>query len=113
MRLDRYEPPSYRPRDICEREYIALAREALVTATDHVTLASATAADLDDALALLTAVDLPHDGVAEHLDGFAVARDAAGRLVGVAGLERHGSVGLLRSVAVDPALHRSGLGSRL
>jgi N-acetylglutamate synthase-like GNAT family acetyltransferase len=45
--------------------------------------------------------------------GFLVARDNSGRLVGSAGLERHGNIGLLRSVAVAPDLQKSGLGSRL
>jgi amino-acid N-acetyltransferase len=42
-------------------------------------------------------------------DGFVVAR-AGGELVGVAGLEIHGPVGLLRSLAVRPAERGSGLG---
>lgn len=64
----------------------------------------ATGADLDDILALLTAVDLPHEGVEEYLAGFLVARDAEGRLQGAIGLERHGEVGLLRSAAVSQDL---------
>lgn len=73
----------------------------------------ATGADLGDILALLTAVDLPHEGVEEHLAGFLVARYAEGRLQGAVGLERHGEVGLLRSAAVSPGLQRSGVGSCL
>ena len=73
----------------------------------------ATGADLGDILALLTAVDLPHEGVEEYLAGFLVARDAEGRLQGAIGLERHGEVGLLRSAAVSPELQRSGVGSCL
>lgn len=69
--------------------------------------------DLDDILSLLTAADLPHEGVAEHLEGFLVARDPEGRLQGTVGLERHGEVGLLRSAAVSPGLQRSGMGSCL
>lgn len=65
--------------------------------------------DLDDILALLAAVNLPHEGVAEYLGGFLVARDDEGRLVGTIGLERHGSAGLLRSVAVAPELQHSGV----
>ena len=73
----------------------------------------ATGADLGDILALLTAVDLPHEGVEEHVAGFLVARDAEGRLQGTIGLERHGDVGLLRSAAVSPSLQHSGVGSCL
>ena len=70
-------------------------------------------ADLDDVLGLLSAVNLPHDGVKEYFNSFLVTRDGEGRLLGCAGLERHGDVGLLRSVAVSPGLQRSGVGSRL
>jgi N-acetylglutamate synthase-like GNAT family acetyltransferase len=68
---------------------------------------------LEEIFSLLDTVDLPHDGVAEHLDDFLVARDGTGRLVGCAGLEQHGRIGLLRSVAVMPELQRSGLGTQL
>lgn len=63
-------------------------------------------------LSLLSAVDLPSDGVAENLDGFLVARDSS-YLVGCIGMERYGSLGLLRSAAVIPKRQRSGLGTRL
>jgi N-acetylglutamate synthase-like GNAT family acetyltransferase len=68
---------------------------------------------LEEILSLLNSVDLPPDGVAEYLDGFLVARDDTGRLVGCAGMERHGRLGLLRSVAVTSELQQSGLGTRL
>jgi len=77
------------------------------------TISGASRSDLEDIFALLTAVNLPHEGVSEHLESFIVARDAEGHLVGCAGLERHGDVGMLRSVAVSPELQKSGLGSRL
>nr|NIP60748.1 GNAT family N-acetyltransferase [Gemmatimonadota bacterium]NIR77456.1 GNAT family N-acetyltransferase [Gemmatimonadota bacterium]NIT85980.1 GNAT family N-acetyltransferase [Gemmatimonadota bacterium]NIU29800.1 GNAT family N-acetyltransferase [Gemmatimonadota bacterium]NIU34822.1 GNAT family N-acetyltransferase [Gemmatimonadota bacterium] len=44
--------------------------------------------------------------------GFVVA-EAAGRLVGVAGLEVHGRDGVLRSVVVSPDLRGRGVGARL
>lgn len=74
-----------------------------------------TAKPTDEAaiLDLLTKTNLPHDGAAEYLDGFLVVRDEAGRVIGCAGLEHHGRIGLLRSVAVAPNLRKSGLGSRL
>lgn len=80
---------------------------------EGVSINPAAPGDLGDILALLTAVELPHEGVAEHLGGFLVARDAAGQLAGAVGLERHGTVGLLRSAAVAPGLQRTGLGSCL
>ncbi len=69
--------------------------------------------DLGDILGLLSAVDLPHEGVAEHLGDFLVARDGEGRIIGSVGLERHGTTGLLRSAAVAPDLQGTGLGSCL
>ncbi|HVO72301.1 MAG TPA: arsenic resistance N-acetyltransferase ArsN2 [Aggregatilineaceae bacterium] len=60
--------------------------------------------------ALLTRVDLPLDGAREHLDGFLLAFGGA-TLAGVAGLERYGATGLLRSVAV--AERGTGLGKEL
>ena len=80
---------------------------------EGVSINPAAPGDLGEVLALLTAVDLPHEGVAEHLGGFLVARDGGGRLAGTIGLERHGTTGLLRSAAVTPGLQRTGLGSCL
>jgi N-acetylglutamate synthase-like GNAT family acetyltransferase len=80
---------------------------------DDVHISQATREDLPELLALLAAVELPGEGVEEHLAGFLVARDGGGRLVGSIGLERHGSVGLLRSAAVAPDAQGSGLGLRL
>ena len=80
---------------------------------DSIVIRKAVRADLADLLALLTRVELPHEGVAEHLQNFFVARDQAGRLIGSAGLERYGSLALLRSVAVSPEYQHSGLGSRI
>lgn len=80
---------------------------------ERFSISRADRSDLEDILLLLAIVTLPHDGVAEHLDDFLVARDDAGRLVGCIGLERHGRLALLRSAAVRPELQRAGLGSRL
>ena len=44
---------------------------------------------------------------------FWVVRDDAGRPVGAIGLERHGDVGLLRSLVVTPGRRRHGLGRAL
>jgi amino-acid N-acetyltransferase len=80
---------------------------------DDVRISRASGADLPELLALLSAIDLPHEGVEEYLDGFMVARDAEGHMVGCVGLERHGSTGLLRSAAVTPGAQGTGLGLRL
>lgn len=64
-------------------------------------------------LELLTATDLPHDGVSDYLGGFLLALDQARKIVGCAGIEKHGEIGLLRSVAISLELQKSGLGSKL
>jgi amino-acid N-acetyltransferase len=61
---------------------------------------------------LLSAAGLPLAGVPEAFGEFVVA-ESEGRAVGAAGLERHGDVGLLRSVVVVPAYRRTGLGGTL
>jgi amino-acid N-acetyltransferase len=61
---------------------------------------------------LLAAANLPLAGVPESFGEFVVA-ESGGRRVGAAGLERHGEVGLLRSVVVDPAYRGTGLGASL
>jgi amino-acid N-acetyltransferase len=75
-------------------------------------LQAATPADLDSVQALLAANALPFEDIAGHLEHFVVARGADG-LVGVAGLEVHGTAGLLRSVCVSPSVRGLGLGQRL
>ena len=78
-----------------------------------ISVSKASRADLDELLALLAVVNLPAEGVVEHLGHFRVARDIDNRLVGCAGLEVHGRLGLLRSVAVTPDSRHAGLGSKL
>lgn len=81
--------------------------------SDNFVIESASSSDKADILNLLTQTNLPHDGVSEHLGSFLIARDESGAVLGCAGLELHGKIGLLRSVAVSPDLQKSGLGSRL
>lgn len=69
--------------------------------------------DIPAVIALLTQAGLPSEGAAEALERGVVAREADGRVVGAAGLERYGDAGLLRSVVVAPDLRREGLGRRL
>jgi ubiquinone/menaquinone biosynthesis C-methylase UbiE/N-acetylglutamate synthase-like GNAT family acetyltransferase len=69
---------------------------------------------LSQVYALLTAANLPTEGVTDQYgDQYCVAVDAAGRVVGVAGLETYGSDGLLRSVAVDAGWRGRGVGAAL
>jgi amino-acid N-acetyltransferase len=69
--------------------------------------------DLEDVLKLLSTVELPHDGVSHYFAEFFVMRAANGNLLACGGLERHGELALLRSVAVRPDSHRVGLGAQI
>jgi amino-acid N-acetyltransferase len=78
------------------------------------TLRPAHADDWPSIRALLEARDLPLDGAETHVGDFLVATNGAtGSLIGVAGLERYGSLGLVRSVAVADDVAAQGLGSAL
>ena len=76
-------------------------------------LAPADSSDWPDVQALLLSRGLPIAGAEEHLTDFLLARDRGHVLAGVAGLEVHGAVGLLRSVAVRTNCASKGLGNRL
>lgn len=80
---------------------------------DNITITAASAHDLRDVLDLLSVVQLPHDGVAENIGAFLVARDEASRLIATIGLEQHGTTALLRSAAVAPEYQGCGIGSHL
>ena len=72
----------------------------------------ATTRDLDAVESLLSANDLPLEGVKENFASFVVAEDQ-GEIAGAIGLEKFGSVALLRSAVVSPAYRGSGVGRRL
>ena len=72
----------------------------------------ATDRDLDAVEGLLSASKLPLEGVKENFSSFVVAEDG-GEIAGAIGLEKFGSVALLRSAVVSPAHRGSGVGSRL
>lgn len=74
--------------------------------------ATASQSDLEDVLKLLEHSGLPKAGVAENIQNFILALEQD-KLIGCAGLEIHGSAGLLRSVAIAPEYQKQGLGSRL
>jgi amino-acid N-acetyltransferase len=78
------------------------------------TIRPARAEDWPSIRALLEARALPIDGAEGHLGQFLVATNGAtGPVAGVAGLERYGDVGLVRSVAVADDVAARGLGSAL
>ena len=62
---------------------------------------------------LLVASSLPVEDLGpDRLDGFLVAEDG-GELVGLIGLDIHGTTGLLRSLVVAEPARRAGLGGKL
>ncbi len=73
----------------------------------------ATADDRAEVVALLTAAKLPLDGLDACFPHDTIVARIDGALVGVAGLERWGTCGLLRSVAVAAGVRGSGIGSAL
>ena len=78
----------------------------------EISIRAATPADRMQVVSLLDASGLSSEGVDPALAGFAVA-ESDGTVVGVAGLERYGRQGLLRSVAVSDRHRGLGLGARL
>lgn len=72
----------------------------------------ATKSDLSAVENLLAASKLPIDGVRDNFSSFVVADDD-GAIAGAIGLEKYGSVALLRSAVVAPEHRGSGVGRRL
>ena len=72
----------------------------------------ATSNDFGAVESLLSASNLPLDGVKENFTAFVVAEDR-GAIAGAIGLEKFGPVALLRSAVVSPEYRGSGVGSRL
>ncbi len=69
--------------------------------------------DLLHLIGLLRDAALPIEGVADHLNDFRVACDVTGKVVGGVGLETYGTVGLLRSLVVDPTHRGQGIAATL
>lgn len=81
---------------------------------DIMKIRPANSEDLGAIIALLRENALPaSDITAGLLSEFLVAEDTDGALVGSVAVERFGSTGLLRSLAVRPPARSSGLGSSL
>jgi amino-acid N-acetyltransferase len=73
---------------------------------------NATGADLTAVERLLSASDLPVDGVKDNFSNFVVA-EHDGEIAGAIGLEEFGAIALLRSAVVSPEHRGSGVGRRL
>src|SRR5688500_14903195 len=80
--------------------------------TDAVTVRRAAPDDWSRVSALLTAAALPLDGASDRIGDFVVA-ERGDAVVGCAAVERYGSAGLLRSVAVAAAERGHGTGAAL
>ncbi|MGO8996031.1 MAG: arsenic resistance N-acetyltransferase ArsN2 [Polyangiaceae bacterium] len=79
----------------------------------EVTIESANLSDLAAVAAMVGALDLPTDGIADQFPHAYAKATRDGLIVGCAGLEAYGKAGLLRSVAVSASLQRDGIGRRL
>lgn len=75
-------------------------------------LRDAQPADRPRGVALLRAAGLPLVGLPDDLMGFIVAEEG-GKVVGLAGLEHYGSVGMVRSVVVHSDYRGMGYGEAL
>jgi len=107
------EPPVLRARFRAARDAIAArldAIEPMLATPAGTAIATAEPDDRPAIEALLRGAGLPLDGWEDTR--FAVAR-LAGALVGAAGIERHGTYGLLRSVVVSPLRRRAHLAEAL
>ena len=62
---------------------------------ENITVTDASSNDLSEILNLLSQVELPHDGVAENVNAFVIARDESSQLIATIGIERHGNTCLL------------------
>ena len=80
--------------------------------SDPVRIRAARASEAPAIRALLAECSLPIDGAPEDAESFFVAAQVD-RIVGCAGLERHETDGLLRSLAVAPEFRARGLAARL
>ncbi len=78
----------------------------------EITIAAATAADLEPIKELLLATGLPTAGVDENWKTFIVAREGA-KLVACGGAEAYQFAALIRSIAVSPEHRSKGLGRRI
>jgi amino-acid N-acetyltransferase len=79
----------------------------------EIKIRSASPGDLGTIIKLLNDVNLPTAGVdGSRLPSYLIAEEDTA-IIGVAGLERYGEYGLLRSVAVVPSKRNVGIASRL
>jgi tRNA (guanine37-N1)-methyltransferase len=117
-------PPEYRghavPEVLLSGDHARIARwreeqgRMLTGSRSEPFIRPASVVDLPAVRALLERTGLPSEGLEDQFPGaYVVAIDPAGTLTGVAAIERYGSSGLLRSVAVDESVRGRGIAERL
>jgi len=79
----------------------------------HISIERAKPEDGPSILQLLSAAQLPVDGLIDHLHSAVIARADGGGVVGCAALEIYADGALLRSVVVDDSVNGQGIGTRL
>ena len=79
---------------------------------ENLTIRNATPEDYTPIADLLKKVNLPVQGVEEHLDNFVVLVDNKS-LIGTGGLEIYNDKALLRSLAIHPDYQKKGYGQQL
>jgi amino-acid N-acetyltransferase len=68
--------------------------------------------DLESIFSLLQSLDLPTEGIEDHLNDFHVIKDNKD-VIGTGGIEIYDEAGLIRSIAVNPKYQKKGLGRRI
>src|SRR5207244_10982347 len=91
---------------------LLLLWSGLLMVGGNVRIRSATKSDLAAVEDLLKASDLPTDGVRDNFSSFVVADDD-GAITGAIGLEKYGSVALLRSAVVSTDHRGRAVGRKL
>lgn len=79
---------------------------------DEISINAATLADVPRICELLSANNLPTAGVEENWKTFVVARNSEG-IIGCGGAEAYQFAALIRSIAVENAHRKAGLGRRI
>jgi N-acetylglutamate synthase-like GNAT family acetyltransferase len=80
---------------------------------DRTGLRPACGQDLEASESLLRAANLPVSGLSDQFGPSFVVREVEGRIIALAGVERYGDFGLLRSVAVIAGDRKTGVGREL
>lgn len=95
-----------------EAAVVNLQNDSMNAKADSVNILKATAGDYDNVAALLSSQQPPIEEIDRARSHFFVAKEE-GTIMAVIGLKVYGSLGLLRSMATDPAHRNKGIASML